>query len=128
MKKLTRTFKMIDKLVRGEEIAIIRTFLKNCDVDTTAERKACDKLQNLLRECLDFAKDTIPPLRTLRKNFVYSVQMAEKPPFIVRTNDPAVIEKIHQLFIRLGDWQDAKFLLENLRLNDDSEREKKNGN
>lgn len=47
--------------------------------------------------------------------------MAEKPPFIVRTNDPEVIEKIYKLFMRIGGWENVKFLFENLRLNDETE-------
>ena len=71
----------------------------------------------LAYECLEFVCQTIPPIKTLDKGFVYSVRTAEKPPFIARTNDPAVIEEIYQLFIRLGGWENAKFLFENLRLN-----------
>ena len=125
MKKLTRILKMRDKLAYGKEISVILNFLNsfndNCDVDTSEVRKACNKLQSLLRECLEFVYQTIPPIETLDKDFIYSVRISEKPPFIARTNDPAVIEEIYRLFIKLGGWENAKFLFENLRLNDDLE-------
>ena len=121
MRKLTKILKMRDKLAYGKEIGIILNFVKSfdgdCDVDTSEVRKACNRLQNLLRECLEFVHQTIPPIKTLDKDFVYSVRAAEKPPFIARTNDPIVIEEIYRLFIRLGGWENAKFLFENLRLN-----------
>ena len=123
MKKLTKILKMRDKLACKNEIFAIRKFLKSfngdCDVNVSEALKNCDKLENLLGECLNFVDDTIPPIKTLRKDFCYSVRLAEKPPFIARTNDPAVIEEIYKIFIRLGGWDNAKFLFENLRLNDE---------
>ncbi len=44
---------------------------------------------------------------------VYSVKT---PPFIATTNDPKVIERIHTLFIKIGGWENLKFLFENLIL------------
>lgn len=49
-------------------------------------------------------------------DFFYSVRIPTSLPFMARTNDPAVIERINQLFIEIGGWENVQFLLENLRL------------
>lgn len=57
-------------------------------------------------------------LRDWKNNpdFLYSVRVPTSPPFMARTNDPAVIERIERLFIEIGGWWNVQFLLENLRL------------
>ena len=54
-------------------------------------------------------------------DFLYSVRVPTSPPFMARTNDPAVIERINRLFIEIGGWSNVQFLLENLRLIDGSD-------
>ena len=54
-------------------------------------------------------------------DFLYSVRVPTSPPFMARTNDPAVIERINRLFIEIGGWGNVQFLLENLRLIDRSD-------
>lgn len=51
------------------------------------------------------------------EKLIYSVKTPEKPPFIARTNNPATVERIYKLLIKIGGWENVKFLLENLRLN-----------
>ena len=51
------------------------------------------------------------------ENFIYSVRTPEKPLFVARTNDPKVIERIYELFFKIGGWENLKFMFENLRLN-----------
>ena len=79
--------------------------------------QACDRIQDLLQKCWFCIGDFIPPIKNTNEEFIYSVRTPEKPPFIARTNDPEVIKHIYELFIEIGGWQEAKFLLENLRLN-----------
>lgn len=129
IKNLNKILKLHNKLTYENDIAKIRKFLNDFDynekheneltLDSSSARKACDNLQKTLSQCLNFVGETIPPIKILDEDFIYSVRGTEKPPFIARTNDPAVIEKIYQLFIRMGGWQEVKFLFENLRLNDD---------
>lgn len=57
---------------------------------------------------------------TCQPKLSYSFHAPKKPPFIVRTNDAEIIKRIEKLLIRIGGWENAKFLLENLRLNEDS--------
>lgn len=54
-------------------------------------------------------------------DFLYSVRVPTSPPFMARTNDPVVIERINRLFIEIGGWSNVQFLLENLRLIDRSD-------
>lgn len=108
-------------------LQLLRDIKYNAAHDTKRElklnrvRRACDELQKLLSESAAVVNEVIPPLRTMGDDFVYSVRSAEYPPFVVKTNDSDVIEQIYQLLMRIGGWENAKFLLENLRLNDSQE-------
>lgn len=129
IKNLNKILVLHNNLTFENDIATIRQFLNDfdynekfeekIDLNSRAARKACNNLQTILWQYLTFVGETIPPIKILDEDFVYSVRAAEKPPFIARTNDPAVIEKIYNIFIRMGGWQEVKFLFENLRLNED---------
>jgi|GEM_PF-2909294 len=126
---LSEILKLNHELTFNDDTGIIRGFLMAFDynekhqdklpLNTYNAHKACDKLQNLLRKCLFCIGDFIPPVEGIDKDAVYSVRSVEKPPFVARTNDSEVVNKIYELFINLGGWENAKFLLENLRLNKD---------
>lgn len=67
---------------------------------------------------IKYLRMAISILRDWKNNpdFLYSVRVPTSPPFMARTNDPAVIERIERLFIENGGWGNVQFLLENLRL------------
>ena len=125
--KLKEILDLNQELTFSHDVATIRGFLNDFDYNENHEDKrtissyhahqACDRIQDLLKKSLFCIGDFIPPIKNTGDEFIYSVRTPEKPPFIARTNDPEVIKHIYELFIEIGSWQEAKFLLENLRLN-----------
>lgn len=125
--KLHKILDLQHKLTFSDDVSVIRDFINtfelnekegtNFKLSTEAVLHACDNIQELLKQSLFTIGDFIPPIKNAKEEYVYSIRTPKEPPFVAKTNDPEVINHIYKLFVKMGGWEEAKFLLENLRMN-----------